>query len=80
MATARVTVDFDSQPEAEAAEAALRPELGDDVPGARSSLVRRGATLELDLEAEDAGGLRAALNSYLRWLQAASDMHALARR
>ena len=80
MPSAMLTFDFDSLRQADAVEAALRPELGDDVPGSRSALRRDGATLVLDLEAEDAGALRAALNSYLRWTQLALDVQALATR
>jgi KEOPS complex subunit Pcc1 len=80
MLAARLTFDLDSPAQADAIEAALRPELGDDVPGSRSQLARDGATLILDLQAEDAGALRAALNSYLRWVQTALDVHAVARR
>ncbi|HEV8359468.1 MAG TPA: KEOPS complex subunit Pcc1 [Candidatus Thermoplasmatota archaeon] len=80
MLAARLIFDLDSPAQADAVEAALLPELGDDVPGARSSLARAGSSLTLDLQAEDAGALRAALNSYLRWAQTALDVHALARR
>lgn len=75
----RLTFDFDSPAEADAVEAALRPEMGADVPGSRAALARRGATLDLSIEAEDAGALRAAVNSHLRWVRLALDVHRVAR-
>lgn len=80
MPRATLRFDFDMPAQADAVEAALRPELGADVPGSRTALRRDGLALVLDVEAEDAGALRAALNSYLRWVQLALDVHAVARR
>jgi len=78
-ARARIVLELESAGQADAMEAALRPELGRDVPGSIATLVRRAATVELALDAEDGGALRAALNSYLRWVDLALAMHDLAR-
>ncbi len=49
-------------------EAALRPEASREVPRARFDLRRVGARLELEVAAQDAGAMRAALNTYLGWI------------
>jgi tRNA threonylcarbamoyladenosine modification (KEOPS) complex Pcc1 subunit len=78
-ARAELELALDSLAQADALEAALRPEMGSDVPGSRATLERQGSTLLLRLEAEDAGALRAALNAYLRWASLALDVHGVAR-
>ncbi len=61
-------------PEAAILRRTLAPEAGRDVPRT-SVLVRgRGRSLVLRIEAEDTGALRAALNSYLRWADVASEV------
>jgi len=49
-------------------ERALRPEAAREVPRARTAVRRTGATVELRMEASDAGAMRAALNTYLGWV------------
>ena len=51
---------------------ALSPEAGREIPGTRVRVTGRGKTLTLDIEADDSGALRAALNSYLRWADVAA--------
>jgi KEOPS complex subunit Pcc1 len=51
---------------------ALAPEAGREIPGTRVTVAGRGATVTLTIEAEDAGALRAAVNSYLRWADVAA--------
>jgi len=51
---------------------ALSPEAGREIPGTRVRVTGRGKTLTLDIEADDTGALRAALNSYLRWADVAA--------
>jgi KEOPS complex subunit Pcc1 len=58
---------------------ALSPEAGREVPRARASLKLDGANVVLEVEADDAGALRAALNSYLRWAALAMDASKLAK-
>lgn len=78
-ARAELELALDTPSQADALEAALRPEMGADVPGSKATLERRGTTLVLRLEAEDAGALRAALNAYLRWASLALEVHGVAR-
>jgi tRNA threonylcarbamoyladenosine modification (KEOPS) complex Pcc1 subunit len=47
---------------------ALAPEAAREVPRARTALRQRGASVELRVEAADAGAMRAALNTYLGWV------------
>ncbi|HTT73353.1 MAG TPA: KEOPS complex subunit Pcc1 [Thermoplasmata archaeon] len=51
-------------------EQALAPEVAREVPRARARVERRGSHgLAIEIEARDAGGVRAALNTYLGWVQ-----------
>ena len=49
-------------------EQALSPEAAREVPRARTALHRDPHGLELRVEADDAGAMRAALNTYLGWV------------
>jgi tRNA threonylcarbamoyladenosine modification (KEOPS) complex Pcc1 subunit len=71
--------DFDSPSEADAVEAALLPEMGADVPGSRAALHRAGQRITIEVAADDAGALRAAVNAYLRWVRTGLDVHRVAR-
>ncbi len=64
-----VTVPFRSSHEVEAVMTALRPEV-ESAPSKRSTvrLEGEGRRVTLTVEASDVNGLRAAVNSYLRWL------------
>lgn len=63
----RVEVDFPNPLDAEAAYLALKPEVG--VSRRFKALIHReGNRIILEVDAEDLSALRAALNSYLRWV------------
>ncbi len=64
-----VAVPFPREQDAEAVMSALRPEVI-SAPSKRSAveLEKHGETLSLTVRASDISGMRAALNSYLRWL------------
>jgi tRNA threonylcarbamoyladenosine modification (KEOPS) complex Pcc1 subunit len=47
---------------------ALAPEAAREVPRARTVLRQIGASVELRVEALDAGAMRAALNTFLGWV------------
>ena len=47
---------------------ALGPEVAREVPRARTTVRRAGAVVELRVRADDAGAMRAALNTYLGWI------------
>jgi tRNA threonylcarbamoyladenosine modification (KEOPS) complex Pcc1 subunit len=58
-------------PIALAVEGALSPESTSEVPKTSGRTTRTGETVRVELTAEDLSSLRAALNSYLRWADAA---------
>ena len=59
--------------------AALEPEVSRELPRARAKVWTEGKTLHLEIEAEDAISMRAAVNSYLRWVKVAADASAAAK-
>ena len=52
--------------------AALGPETSRDVPRASARVSSDGPVLKLEIVAEDSASLRAAVNSYLRWVKLAA--------
>lgn len=56
---------------ARALHGALSPETGSEVPKTRSRCALEADGLRVDIDADDLSSLRAALNSYLRWADAA---------
>lgn len=54
---------------------AIAPEAGREIPRTRVSADMRGDEVRLRIEARDLAALRAALNSYLRWIKIAEDMN-----
>lgn len=72
--TAAITLDLDQPADARLLERVLAPELGDEVPGTRTRITRDGATLRLDVDAEDVPALRAAANAYLQWSRTGLDV------
>lgn len=59
--------------------AALEPEVSRELPRAQAKVWTEGKTLHLDIQAEDAISLRAAVNSYLRWVKVAADASTAAK-
>jgi len=58
---------------AEVIAGSLSPELGDKIPRTSISVERKGNELLINIEAEDQNALRAALNSYIRWMNVAEE-------
>lgn len=80
-ASAVVSVDLSSRSRAEAVLAALRPEF--EKPPTMRCRVRakvEGRSLSLSFEATDTSALRAAMNSYLRWIATLNRTLALGRK
>jgi len=66
---ATISVRLGAADVAEFLERALRPEADREVPRARASLARGPPdTVVLSVHARDTGALRAALNTYLGWV------------
>ena len=59
-------------PQNRAVLAALGPEASRDVPRATANVSSEGPVLKLEIAAEDSASLRAAVNSYLRWVKLAA--------
>ena len=69
---ATVIVQRPTRELADRLEEALRPEAGREVPHSRVTLARRGnRALALEIRAASTGNLRAALNTYLGWVDLA---------
>jgi KEOPS complex subunit Pcc1 len=58
---------------AEVIAGSLSPELGEKIPRTSISVERRGKELVVKIEADDQNALRAALNSYIRWMNVAEE-------
>ena len=58
---------------AEVVAAALRPELSERIPRTKISVEREGDGVTVRIEADDRNALRAALNSYIRWMNVAEE-------
>lgn len=61
-------------PHGKAVWGALHPEVGREIPRTRVSLVPGEGEIVLNIEATDLGALRAALNSYLRWIRISEEI------
>ena len=74
-AKATVGLLFHSEKQLKSLQDALTPEINRQV-GVRSKaeLKADGLVLVLDVEADDTGALRAALNAYLRWINSAMNV------
>lgn len=55
-------------PRADVIERALRPESEDTISKMSIRISKEGDRVTLDIESQDINGLRAAINSYLRWI------------
>jgi KEOPS complex subunit Pcc1 len=75
----RARVTLEAGADARAILQALSPEAGREVPKTRTAISLDGSSVVLDVSADDAGAMRAALNSYLRWAALAIDSSKLAK-
>ena len=58
---------------AEVIAGSLSPELGEKIPRTAVSVERHGNEVLVKIEADDQNALRAALNSYIRWMNVAEE-------
>ncbi len=68
------TIEFKSDEKAKITAAALKPETGREIPRTEVELKREDRRVILVISASDIPPLRAACNSYLRWIQTAIDV------
>ena len=62
---------FDSEDEARVVAESLKPEITHKIPKTKAKASLSGKTLNMEIEAKDVSSLRAACNSYLRWINTA---------
>jgi len=74
MKTAKFVFNFDSKEEARIVSESLDPEIKNKIPKTRVKVNLSGNTFTIDLEANDISSLRAACNSYLRWISTAQNV------
>jgi tRNA threonylcarbamoyladenosine modification (KEOPS) complex Pcc1 subunit len=61
-------------PKASVIEKTIKPESAVEIPRTTVKVSRQNDTIKLDIESGDVNGLRAAVNSYLRWAGMAADI------
>ena len=61
-------------PNAGVIEKTIRPESAVEIPRTSVKVSRQDDMLRLDMESGDVNGLRAAVNSYLRWVGMAAEI------
>ncbi len=71
MHTATITLQH---PKADVIERTIRPESAVEIPRTSVRVSRQDDTLKLEIESGDVNGLRAAVNSYLRWVGMAAQI------
>jgi len=74
MKYAKFTFYFDSEDEAKVIVKSLSPEIKNKIPKTNVEVTYSGKTLYLTIETTDISSLRAACNSYLRWINTAFDV------
>ena len=67
----RFVFEFDSIKEAKVIAESLNPEIKHKIPKTNVNVFSSEKTFSLSIEAKDVSSLRAACNSYLRWINTA---------
>ena len=68
---AKFVFDFDTTEEARVVAESLHPEIKHKIPKTDTEISISKKTFSLKIEAKDVSSLRAACNSYLRWINTA---------
>lgn len=71
MREAIIELETDSEREAAIIFASVNPEVKKKIPKTSVSLERKGKKLILKIQSKDTSSLRAACNSFLRWIETA---------
>ena len=71
MKTAKFIFNFDSEEEAKIVAESLNPEAKNKIPKTNVNISLSGDTISLKITSKDISSLRAACNSYLRWINTA---------
>lgn len=71
MKSAKFFFKFDSEKEAKIIAESLKPEIKHRIPKTNVEVALSGNNFSLEIKAKDLSSLRAACNSYLRWINTA---------
>jgi tRNA threonylcarbamoyladenosine modification (KEOPS) complex Pcc1 subunit len=71
MKKASFIIDFDSEDEARIVTSSIDPEIKNKIPKTKVQTSLSGKTFTITIESADLSSLRAAINSYLRWINTA---------
>ena len=71
MKSAEFIFNFDSIDEAKIVTSSIDPEIKNKIPKTKVKTDLSGKTFKITIEAADLSSLRAAINSYLRWINTA---------
>jgi tRNA threonylcarbamoyladenosine modification (KEOPS) complex Pcc1 subunit len=71
MKTASFVINFDSSEEARIVSESLNPEIKNKIPKTNVKVSLTDKTFSIEIDAKDISSLRAACNSYLRWINTA---------
>lgn len=74
MKTAKFVFNFDSEEDARVIAESLDPEIKHKIPKTNVMVSLSNKTFSLEIQAKDVSSLRAACNSYLRWINTALDV------
>ncbi|PKK86545.1 MAG: hypothetical protein CVT48_00685 [Thermoplasmata archaeon HGW-Thermoplasmata-1] len=80
MPTARFELEFCSFEEAKVIYETILPEVQQKIPRAKAAISLQNNLLILEISARDTPALRAASNSYLKWIKTARDVERVARK
>ena len=75
MISIRFVFDFNSTEEARVVTKSLNPEIKNKIPNTNVNISTLEKTFYLDIKAKNVNSLRAACNSYLRWVNTALDVN-----
>jgi tRNA threonylcarbamoyladenosine modification (KEOPS) complex Pcc1 subunit len=75
MKSVKFTFIFDSEKEAKIIAESLKPEINNKIPKTNVDATLSGCKFILKIETEDLSSLRAASNSYLRWIGTALNVN-----
>lgn len=71
MKSAKFIFNFDSEKEAKIISETLQPEIKHKIPKTNVEITLSGKKISLEISAREISSLRAACNSYLRWINTA---------
>lgn len=74
------TIPFPTSRDANIILQALKPEIAQNIPGSETQLSLQETSLVLTITTSELSSLRAACNSYLRWIQTAMNIQSIVKK